>query len=489
MQKRIPLKIVVSEIIIFLLFIPLLSLFLYMFFYNLKGIIRIIISISFLMIAFLWENPLKGVLILSPLILIFSLKWYFWYTFLYPFSISKGGGILVPVHFLDIIALLFGIFYIPYKLSYNKDKISDPFSFFLILQILIFFISSFKSYDTNYSLIYLSFWITGFLFYRGILWAVSDKNLYKNFVFFLFLLLFANLLLGSFQAKFGYVPVLGGVMEIIKGGIWSKRIKGVFAHPNSFSGVFAILIPFFMGWTIYLWDKLKTWIKIFLCFLFLWTIALLLFTYSRIGYLSFFSSLISFLFLWSFFTQKKLKIIKIIFGIILGVTVFLIIVKLFFPLVYLRLLTLGWGEKEVSIAIRLAFWKKSLKAFLKDPFIGIGIAQFAYQPYSLFHLHPHNYFIGLLLETGIFGFIASFSFLIYVFYLLWKETKISKNTSSKWIWIGLLSGWIALTVHLMADMVWVSLTLSEERKIYWMFIGLTSLTLFHYGEFGKKFQK
>lgn len=468
------------EVLIALIYIGVIIFLSNLLYDNVKSFARIILSLFFIMLATLWKNIFKGLIILSPFIIFFYLRWYLTYEFPEFFHLKKT---LIPLHFLDITSILFAFFYIPYKLL--KNEIYDPFFPFLILQILVFFISASIAPHKEYSFLCLFLWILGFLYYQSILFTIRDTNSYNFFIILLIIFLILNLIVATFQYKFGYFPFVWKVMEIGKIPIWKFRVRGIFSHSNSLAGFISIFSPFFVGWLIVNIKKINKFIKLSLIILSFWIIAILLFTHSRIGYISTFTSALVFSFLSILFYSPKGRLKRIFsFLIVSAIIAFLlgIIIKKFLPLVYLRILSIFWGEKEISIAIRLMFWQKSLEEFLSSPLFGIGLGEFAHRTYSLEHLHSHNYFINLLLENGIIGFTVFLIFFLYVLKIIYKELKINQLNSYKWLWIGLLTGWCVLIVNLMTDMVWFSPIGAEERKIYWIFLSIISSSLSFYGK-------
>ena len=95
-----------------------------------------------------------------------------------------------------------------------------------------------------------------------------------------------------------------------------------------------------------------------------------------------------------------------------------------------------FGEKMNAFSVQhQVIYTTSLKIFKDYPFFGIGPKNFRekcketkYKTYSKLdqsidgcQAHPHNTYIQLLVETGIFGFISVFILFIYLNYLLIRQ--------------------------------------------------------------------
>ena len=134
----------------------------------------------------------------------------------------------------------------------------------------------------------------------------------------------------------------------------------------------------------------------------------LLITMSRGGWIAFASSII-------FLPRLKSK------HIILLIILFTIIFSLFYTLFIGRIEATNLETESVSI--RLLMYKFGWRIFTEHPFFGIGIGNFtinAYMEYPLMrqelpteidYCSPHNQYLGILAENGI------FAFLIYLWFL------------------------------------------------------------------------
>ncbi|MEZ0537111.1 O-antigen ligase family protein [Caldicellulosiruptoraceae bacterium PP1] len=110
--------------------------------------------------------------------------------------------------------------------------------------------------------------------------------------------------------------------------------------------------------------------------------------------------------------------------------------------------------KERNFQERLVFYKDGLKIFLKSPIFGYGggtwvSLYFMYQSYLYFTTQSHNYFLQVLLDTGIIGF-GILVYLLYFFYSkvlkAWKQKEYLSNI--------IIAGVTAATVQLYLHSIW-----------------------------------
>lgn len=190
------------------------------------------------------------------------------------------------------------------------------------------------------------------------------------------------------------------------------RIRGTFSQLGSneiatfYSAYTLILLALF-----YFFKQTK--IRIVLAILIFTNLFSLVYSYSRGAYLGF---IIGFLaMIWH--TKKKLIIFLIpamfIFG---GVAINFLpsSVQERFNSIFVEDET----ERDESAQSRFVFWGIAFEQFLKNPIVGHGYLTFVEaNPY---HMDTHNYYLKLLAEQGIIGFII---FLV----ILWRASKVGRN--------------------------------------------------------------
>lgn len=104
---------------------------------------------------------------------------------------------------------------------------------------------------------------------------------------------------------------------------------------------------------------------------------------------------------------------------------------------------------------RRVFYKDGLKAFLKSPIFGYGggtwvSLYFMYQSYLYFTTQSHNYFLQVLLDTGLFGFTILLIFLFMLFSTVLKAWKL-KDKEKNIIIAGIIAAAVQLYLHAIWD--------------------------------------
>jgi len=94
---------------------------------------------------------------------------------------------------------------------------------------------------------------------------------------------------------------------------------------------------------------------------------------------------------------------------------------------------------KTSFSDRTKFWQGAISMFKEKPFLGWGLSSFEtiyprYQSSAIeYAKYPHNYYLGLLAETGATGAIFFYIFIISLIYLGFKSIQktLSKNFDDK----------------------------------------------------------
>lgn len=129
---------------------------------------------------------------------------------------------------------------------------------------------------------------------------------------------------------------------------------------------------------------------------------------------------------------------------------------------------------ENSIEWRKSLLRGSLRIFLDHPVFGTGLNSFPFI-YSLyqeragfFSINPHNYYLQLLAETGVVGFITFVVLALSIIYMSFKAFANSENIF-KGISLGLLVGIISSLIHISVDIDW---SVSAIPILFWTEVGL-----------------
>ncbi len=465
-------KFISSELIILVIFLFFVFLYLIKGNFYFKSTIKIILGIIIILPFLFTKNFLKNIALFFPIFLCTGIRYVLEHKFLVP---KTPPVVPLFLHFTDFLAFILFFYFIINYLTLRKLN-QDPFFRHFLVFFLSLFLSLIFSYDKVFSLFHILMFFDSYIIYRFILNNLEEdkNNNIKTFIFAYLIFLIFNIFIGLIQLVFGYVPFMGKeFMEIH--GFEIKRIRGVFVHGNSFGGILALTIPCFLSF--YFSKSFKNSsirIKIVYFFFLFILFFTLFFTYSRNSLISCIVGILSFLLIY-FWKIKKINLFLKYFLLLSTFLLFFIFLSKFtFEKVYERILSIFRIQEDISFQIRLYYWKNSLRTFLKYPFFGIGISQFIYMPYAFFVIIPHNLYIQLLLETGIFGFL-SFIFLIgsIIKSLFLCVKKVDLNEKYSWMPIGLIGSWFAFLNHNLLDSSWTTINHNEEMKIFFIMITLS----------------
>lgn len=98
------------------------------------------------------------------------------------------------------------------------------------------------------------------------------------------------------------------------------------------------------------------------------------------------------------------------------------------------------GDREHSVALRFDLWDHAIHLFEENPVIGIGFGGFEYTmpPGGRIWKDTHNYYLKMLSEQGIAGFILLLIVLFMAFRSGWKLLKTGKNGFEKGLGFGFM---------------------------------------------------
>jgi len=132
---------------------------------------------------------------------------------------------------------------------------------------------------------------------------------------------------------------------------------------------------------------------------------------------------------------------------------------------------LSFASLHASFTMRAVFWSIAWKAFLENPFFGVGYEEFSnyLKPYAEQglidnHAHAHNLYLQELAAGGIVGgalIVATFIYFIRKYYLCFVQ---SEDALLKSLSIGLCSAYVCLSVAGLTEynfgsaVVWLLLT-------------------------------
>ncbi|MBN1384728.1 MAG: O-antigen ligase family protein [Elusimicrobia bacterium] len=250
--------------------------------------------------------------------------------------------------------------------------------------------------------------------------------------------------------------------ELMKSGGWLSLPRACAFMPEpSFWGTYLLLpiglmLPFVFGSKN---NKIR-------CMFFIFLIAILL-SFSRTAFMGLLFIGAIFVFYRMKYRSEMVKIINMC--IIISVVAFILIV-LFAPMekwFFQRTITLG----DWSALARIETQIQSFQLFLEHPVIGIG---WGGTPYFLegIHITTYNFYLQILLETGIIGFFVFMFFL----YQVWNKLKIfeskiqsSEDKDMKNLAVGFKLSFLAILIN------WLNHTAYNLSYIWFIIALLTVL--------------
>ena len=322
-------------------------------------------------------------------------------------------GPFLPDLVVSILTLIF--FYFLFKKKFFYFFKLKVFIFFLIFWIYIVinsFINGFDNDSLRISISYIRFGIFSLYF---LLCLENNKNILKN-IFFVCLFIYLILLIdGSIQFLFGK-------------NLFGYELKDNFRVSSFFNDelIYGSFLARFMPLILALYS-LKSYSKklgIFIFCIFVLSEVMIFLSGERASF--FFLNLSSITIILLTKNLKKIRILSVVISFFV-----IILISIFNPSYKERIVDrtinqIGFQNKEQKKYIfsqqHTDHYLSAIKMFHKNIFFGVGIKSFSKEckdkEYYISNLscstHPHNTYIQLLSETGIFGFC----FVFFVFFLL-----------------------------------------------------------------------
>ena len=125
---------------------------------------------------------------------------------------------------------------------------------------------------------------------------------------------------------------------------------------------------------------------------------------------------------------------------------------------------------------RILMWQSAIKMFEDHPIFGVGVGNYHDQYMNKYRSplsrenswHPHNSFLTMLSESGIFGALSFLALFIYLYYSVIKNFFKTKNP----YYLAYLSCLIAYSINLLTDSMFCGHYLKSPTTIFWLFTGI-----------------
>ena len=186
-------------------------------------------------------------------------------------------------------------------------------------------------------------------------------------------------------------------------------------------------------------------------------------TFSRASLISLIISGVFSIFFFRFIPKQKIPFFFIIGSFILFMS--------FITIITIGAKQVGVTKPDVLSSARPIYWKTAIENGLSHKLFGTGLDTFRHLSYNTFSRvlktdYAHNFFIQILSDTGIFGFLSSIGL---IFSVLWQSLrKIGNWRASPGLYVALWAGLLASTLNTMVDFDW---QISTVFLIFWIFAG------------------
>lgn len=299
-----------------------------------------------------------------------------------------------------------------FQLKYPQMKI------FWMFTGVIAVLSPFGVVDGQSSFVMLQFMIAFGVFMSALLVAVNSPERLKNFITVMMVVT-------------GYIVIRGFISRQPLGGnefmfaFDEATAANYFSNPNDLAMFVVMMIPF-----IYfsLLNKQEFWGKALHTILLLSSIALVILTFSRGGFLGLIVTLVA----CTWYSRKTIGVQKVIvMGVVLGLLLSFFIGK--------AIIDSWMGEMSTTSSLdqgtshtRLELWKTSFEIFLDNPMgIGAGSTPYYMREYSNGDLNnvSHSIWFSTLVEEGVIGIILLTSLL----WMNFKNTFLYNNIKDRYL--------------------------------------------------------
>lgn len=292
--------------------------------------------------------------------------------------------------------------------------------------------------------------------------------------YFLVFIIVSNMFQDAYKDKF-FVFLAFSVITVDLLGLYFYQITNLTGFPsdlystfyqkNICAGFLILNIPVFMS--LFLTEKNKSKVILFGLASYLSLLALF-FTQSRGGLIIFIACFMWIIIsLYKFSPDKKkflLKIFILLFVFLISIRVFAVKTdyreNIAQPFLSRNIESVA-DMRDSSKLARLEFYRIAFQMFKDHAVTGVGLGNFALY-YPLYAKDPrfyskftHNFYLQILCETGIFGFIL---FLIILFLILkeyFKALKLAAGTKYFPVILGLAAGGASALAHILLDVDWL----------------------------------
>lgn len=396
--------------------------------------------------------------------------------------IDLGPFALFPARIL--ILLLWVVFIIRSlkvnKINYSHIQVRNYLLFLFAWFILAVFSALWA--DSLTDVIRHSFFIfNGISLVFFVVWYLRDMDDYRRFVYLWLLILIPMLALGYWNLFTGSYLETALTRGIISGSSFYYP-TAVFGNVNDFATYLALSIPFILMPMSHIRSKLHLILGVPLLLL---TLYLLLMTSSRANLIAVIMGLV----FWFFFLAKmkwKIKIVVLSCVILVVLSIgFSSQIQELGTEVSKQIVSIGTQvrNQEESAYVRINLIKNCLILLVDHSLIGVGAgnAEIHIEKFGVYNTagitNPHNWWVEVLVNYGVFFFIAYLIFYIKMFQTLWQ---FRKRARSQWRIIPLDIALTGMVIFILASISSSSVMAFQPQWVFWAFcLGVINFCRIH----------
>lgn len=126
------------------------------------------------------------------------------------------------------------------------------------------------------------------------------------------------------------------------------------------------------------------------------------------------------------------------------------------------------GQLEASAQERVDLWEAAKNKFYSEPLFGIGYAAFQYGQHTDDLKDTHNWFVKVLVETGVVGGVLALALLQQMLALAWRLFKHAKDPLYQGLGLGLF---LTISASILLNLFGDRWTYLEINGLLWALIG------------------
>ncbi|KKQ07635.1 MAG: O-antigen polymerase [Candidatus Daviesbacteria bacterium GW2011_GWA1_36_8] len=346
---------------------------------------------------------------------------------------------------------LLPVFYIKMKqLIISRDFASLSFFIFFLITITI---STIYSKDFRLSMFNLLLYFAYFIIFFAIQPIFSNQRSRKILISFLIITSVVISAISLYNTL---------ILRYVNKELEGVSFYWVYYGHNHLSALLVFVIPM----AFYLISYLKSKYRLLYFLIPFFLIISLFFTFSRGSIIALIGSFCISLLAFKIISFKKFLLILFLGAL----SIFLFLLSLKQSSTFFNI-----TRDSLEINSRLAYWNKSLVNWYESPIFGTGLDTTRYAKLNTEKkkipdsYYSQNFFIQMLSDGGIFGFLGSF---LLIFYLFWKSyirTLNSLKSVNNYLYFSIWVGIFASLLNAMIDFDW---QLPTVFLLFWILIGI-----------------